>query len=285
MDLTSPGAIRSIQSKFGFTFKKGLGQNFLTSDKVLDEIVRAANPEGGVLEIGPGFGVLTQALAQSAQKVAAVEVDERLLPVLDYTLAEYDNVKIIHGDVMKIELHELLKEEFADMPVSVAANLPYYITTPVITRLLEEKLPVDNIVVMVQKEVAERLSAKEGTKEYGAITVLCRYYTEPEIVTVVPASMFVPPPKVDSAVLRMKVLSEPSVKVKDERTFFKVVKAAFAQRRKTLLNCLCSAFPIPKPDMTQILTDTVGNASRRGETLSLEEFAKVSDIIYERMNG
>ena len=285
MDLTSPKVIRSIQSKFGFTFKKGLGQNFLTSDKVLDEIVRASNPEGGVLEIGPGFGVLTQALAQSAQKVAAVEVDDRLLEVLDYTLAEYDNVKIIHGDVMKIDLHELIKAEFADMPVSVAANLPYYITTPVITRLLEEKLPVDNIVVMVQKEVAERLSAKEGTKEYGAITVLCRYYTEPEVVTVVPASMFVPPPKVDSAVLRMKVLSEPSVKVKDERTFFKVVKAAFAQRRKTLLNCLCSAFPIPKPDMTEILTDTVGNASRRGETLSLEEFAKVSDIIYERMNA
>ena len=284
MDLTSPVTIRSIQSKFGFTFKKGLGQNFLSSDKVLDEIVNAANPEGGVLEIGPGFGVLTQALAQNAQKVAAVEVDDRLLPVLDYTLVEYDNVKIIHGDVMKIDLHSLLKEEFADMPVSVAANLPYYITTPVITRLLEEKLPVDNIVVMVQKEVAERLSAKEGTKEYGAITVLCRYYTEPEIVTVVPASMFVPPPKVDSAVLRMRVLSEPAVKVKDEKTFFKVVKAAFAQRRKTLLNCLCSAFPIPKPDMTEILESTVGNASRRGETLSLEEFAKVSDVIYERMN-
>ena len=138
---------------------------------------------------------------------------------------------------------------------------------------------------MVQKEVAERLSAREGTKEYGAITVLCRYYTEPEIVTVVPASMFVPPPKVDSAVLRMRVLPEPTVKVKDERTFFKVVKAAFAQRRKTLLNCLCTAFPIPKPDMTEILESTVGNASRRGETLSLEEFAKVSDVIYERMNG
>ena len=282
MDLTSPKEIRSVQSKFGFTFKKGLGQNFLTSREVLDEIVRAAGQPDGILEIGPGFGTLTQSLAESAEKVVSIELDERLLPVLDYTLAEYDNVKIIHGDVMKTDLHSLIKTEFPDMSVSVAANLPYYITTPVITRLLEEKLPVGNIVVMVQKEVAERLSAREGTKDYGAITVLCRYYTEPEIVTVVPASMFVPPPKVDSAVLKMKVLPEPSVRVKDEKLFFKVVKAAFAQRRKTLLNCLCSAFPIPKTEMTEILTNAVGNPSRRGETLSLEEFAKISDIIYER---
>lgn len=285
MDLTSPKEIRSVQSKFGFTFKKGLGQNFLTSHEVLDEIVRAAGQSDGILEIGPGFGTLTQALAESAEKVVSIELDERLLPVLDYTLAEYDNVKIIHGDVMKTDLHSLIKTEFPDMSVSVAANLPYYITTPVITRLLEEKLPAKNIVVMVQKEVAERLAAREGTKDYGAITVLCRYYTEPEIVTVVPASMFVPPPKVDSAVLKMKVLPEPSVKVKNEKLFFKVVKASFAQRRKTLLNCLCSAFPIPKTEMTEILTNAVGNPSRRGETLSLDEFAKISDIIFERMDG
>ncbi len=285
MDLTSPKEIRSVQSKFGFTFKKGLGQNFLTSHEVLDEIVRAAGQSDGILEIGPGFGTLTQSLAESAEKVVSIELDERLLPVLDYTLAEYDNVKIIHGDVMKTDLHSLIKTEFPDMSVSVAANLPYYITTPVITRLLEEKLPAKNIVVMVQKEVAERLAAREGTKDYGAITVLCRYYTEPEIVTVVPASMFVPPPKVDSAVLKMKVLPEPSVKVKDEKLFFKVVKASFAQRRKTLLNCLCAAFPIPKTEMTEILTNAVGNPSRRGETLSLDEFAKISDIIFERMDG
>ena len=284
MDLTSPKEIRSVQSKFGFTFKKGLGQNFLTSRETLDEIVRAAGQGGGILEIGPGFGTLTQPLAESAEKVVSIELDERLLSVLDYTLAGYDNVKIIHGDVMKTDLHSLIKTEFPDMSVSVAANLPYYITTPVITRLLEEKLPVESIVVMVQKEVAERLSAREGTKDYGAITVLCRYYTEPEIVTVVPASMFVPPPKVDSAVLKMKVLPEPSVKVKDEKLFFKVVKASFAQRRKTLLNCLCTAFPIPKTEMTEILTNAVGNPSRRGETLSLGEFAKLSDLIYERMN-
>ena len=282
MDLTSPKEIRSVQSKFGFTFKKGLGQNFLTSREVLDEIVRAAGQPDGILEIGPGFGTLTQSLAESAEKVVSIELDERLFPVLDYTLAEYDNVKIIHGDVMKTDLHSLIKTEFPDMSVSVAANLPYYITTPVITRLLEEKLPAKNIVVMVQKEVAERLSAREGTKDYGAITVLCRYCTEPEIVTVVPASMFVPPPKVDSAVLRMRVLPEPSVKVKDEKLFFKVVKAAFAQRRKTLLNCLCTAFPIPKAEMTEILTEAVKNPSRRGETLSFDEFAKISDIIYER---
>ncbi|MBQ3462699.1 MAG: ribosomal RNA small subunit methyltransferase A, partial [Clostridia bacterium] len=203
MNLTSPKTIRQIQDKFGFTFKKGLGQNFLTSRDVLEEIADAAEIDGGVMEIGPGFGVLTQELCERAEKVVSVEIDERLLPVLDYTLKEYDNVKIIHGDVMKLDLRELIEKEFGGERISIAANLPYYITTPIITRLLEEKLPVNNIIVMVQKEVAERLSAREGTKNYGAITLLCRYYTEPEIITKVPASLFVPPPKVDSAVLRL----------------------------------------------------------------------------------
>ncbi|MBQ6530643.1 MAG: 16S rRNA (adenine(1518)-N(6)/adenine(1519)-N(6))-dimethyltransferase, partial [Clostridia bacterium] len=173
MDLTSPKTIRQIQDKFGFTFKKGLGQNFLTSRDVLEEIADAAEIDGGVMEIGPGFGVLTQELCERAEKVVSVEIDERLLPVLDYTLKEYDNVKIIHGDVMKLDLRELIEKEFGGERISIAANLPYYITTPIITRLLEEKLPVNNIIVMVQKEVAERLSAREGTKNYGAITLLC----------------------------------------------------------------------------------------------------------------
>ena len=280
MDLTSARTIRSIQEKFGFTFKKGLGQNFLTSRDVLEKIVGAADARHGVLEIGPGFGVLTDALAEECESVVAVEIDERLKSVLEYTLAEHDNVKIIYGDVMKLDLHEIIRAEFGEKKISVAANLPYYITTPIISMLLERRLPLKNIVVMVQKEVADRLCAHEGNKNYGAITVMCRYYAEPQIITTVPASLFVPPPKVDSAVLRLRVLDEPSVKVRDERLFFKVVKAAFAQRRKTLLNCLSSAFPLPKQTIADIMISAGIDTKRRGETLSLNEFALLSDKLY-----
>lgn len=283
MDLTSPKTIKQIREKFGFTFKKGLGQNFLTSSDILEQIAEAAEiDEGGVLEIGPGFGVLTKVLCEYAKKVVTVEIDDRLIPVLDYTLSGCDNLKIVQGDVLKLDLKRLIDTEFGSDKISVAANLPYYITTPIITRLLESKLPLNNIIVMVQKEVAERLSAKEGSKNYGAITLLCRYYAEPEIITKVPASLFVPPPKVDSAVLKLKILNKPSVTVRDESTFFKTVKGAFAQRRKTLLNCLCTAFPIPKADMTRLLESSGVEPSRRGETLSIEEFALLSDNIYER---
>lgn len=278
MDLTSPRVIRSIQEKFGFTFKKGLGQNFLTSRDVLHEIVEAAEPEDGVIEIGPGFGVLTQELAKSSEKVVTIEIDERLIDVLDYTLSDYDNVKIVNKDILKTNLKELIKEEFDGRKVSVAANLPYYITTPIITKLLEEKLPIKSIVVMVQKEVALRLAAKEGSKDYGAISVLCRYYTEPTVVTKVPASLFVPPPKVDSAVLKLKIREKPAVDVLDEKMFFKVVKASFAQRRKTLLNCLCSGFSVPKAQISSLLESIDILPSRRGETLSIEEFKKISDV-------
>ena len=278
MDLTSPRVIRSIQEKFGFTFKKGLGQNFLTSRDVLHEIVDAAEPEDGVIEIGPGFGVLTQELAKSSEKVVTIEIDERLIDVLDYTLSDYDNVKIVNKDILKTNLKELIKEEFDGRKVSVAANLPYYITTPIITKLLEEKLPIKSIVVMVQKEVALRLAAKEGSKDYGAISVLCQYYTEPTVVTKVPASLFVPPPKVDSAVLKLKIREKPAVDVLDEKMFFKVVKASFAQRRKTLLNCLCSGFSVPKAQISSLLESIDILPSRRGETLSIEEFKKISDV-------
>lgn len=279
MDLTSPSVIKSIRERFGFTFKKGLGQNFLTSRAVLEDIADAAQTHDGVIEIGPGFGVLTSELASRADKVVAIEIDERLIEVLEYTLSSYDNVKIINDDVLKLDLKELIKNEFEGHEVSVAANLPYYITTPIIAKLLEERLPVKNIVVMVQKEVAERLCAKSGSKDYGAITVMCRYFTNPEIVTTVPASLFVPPPKVDSAVLKLSVLDKPSVSVKDEKLFFRVVKAAFSQRRKTLLNCLCANFPIAKAQTSALLLSADIEPSRRGETLTLEEFAKLSDIL------
>ncbi len=283
MNLTSPKVIRGIQEKFGFTFKKGLGQNFLTSPDVLYDIVEAAEIDGGVIEVGPGFGVLTYELAKNSGKVVAIEIDERLPKVLEYTLAEFDNVKVINDDVLKLDLHELIKNEFPNEKVSIAANLPYYITTPIITKLLEEKLPIKNIVVMVQKEVAERLTANPSTKDYGAITVLCRYYTEPSIVTKVPASLFVPPPKVDSAVLKLKVLDKPSVEVIDEKIFFRVVKAAFSQRRKTLLNCLSSFFSMPKDELSALLKSADVEPTRRGETLSLPEFAAIADLLAEKL--
>ncbi len=280
MDLTSPAVIKSIREKFGFSFKKGLGQNFLTSQEVIDKITDAADVSDGVLEIGPGFGVLTKSLAENAPKVVSVEIDPRLNEILGYTLSDFDNVKIINSDVLKTDLHKLICEEFGEKKISVAANLPYYITTPIITRLLEEKLNIKNIVVMVQKEVARRMQAKPSTKDYGAITLLCRYYTKPSIVTDVPAGLFVPPPKVDSAVLKLEILPEPSVKVLDEKTFFKTVRAAFSQRRKTLLNCLSASFPIPKEILSQILISADIEPSRRGETLDISEFGALSDKIF-----
>ncbi len=283
MDLTSPRVIRGIQEKFGFTFKKGLGQNFLTSRNVLEEIVDATDIDSGVIEVGPGFGVLTSELAKHSDKVVTIEIDERLLDVLEYTLADYENVKIVNADILKLDLHKLIQEEFDGEKVSIAANLPYYITTPIITKLLEEKLPLKNIVVMVQKEVALRMAAKPSSKDYGAITVLCQYYTEPSVVTNVPASLFVPPPKVDSAVLKLKLREKPAVQVQDEKMFFRVVKAAFSQRRKTLLNCLCAKFSLPKDEISALLESIGITPSRRGETLSLQEFADIADTLTQKI--
>ena len=287
MELTSAKAVREIQNRFSFTFKKGLGQNFLTSGDMLEKIADAAGNAGdiaeGIIEVGPGFGALTQRLAARADKVVSIEIDERLIEVLEYTLSDLDNVKIVQGDILKIDLSELLKMEFDGMNVSLAANLPYYITTPIIARLLEEKLPLKSIVVMVQKEVADRLAAKPATKDYGAISVLCQYFSEPEVIAKVPASMFVPPPKVDSAVVRLNMLPKPSVETADEDMFFKTVRAAFSQRRKTLLNCLCSFFGIPKDELNKIGEAAGIDLSRRGETLSLDEFARLADELNLRM--
>lgn len=282
MKLTSPKTIRAIADMFGFTFKKGLGQNFLTSEDILEKIASAADCRGGgVLEIGPGFGVLTRELSKTAGKVVSLEIDERLLDVLEYTLDGCENVKVINRDVLKTDLRELIREEFGGEKISVAANLPYYITTPIISKLLEEQLPLKNIVVMVQKEVAVRMTAEPGSKDYGAITLLCRYFSKTEIITSVPAGLFVPPPKVDSAVLRLKMLDSPSVAANDEELFFKTVRAAFSQRRKTLLNCLSSCFSVPKQELSESLLKINIEPSRRGETLSIEEFAAVSDAIGE----
>lgn len=282
-ELTSPKVVKQIAADYGFTFSKGLGQNFLTDRGVLCDIVAAADIDYGVLEIGPGFGVLTQELAQKAGKVVTVEIDKTLLPVLEDTLSDFDNIKLINGDVMKLDLAEIIKQEFGDRKISVAANLPYYITTPILTMLIEKKLPISNIVVMVQKEVADRITAKPGKKEYGAISVMCQYYTNPSMVAKVPAGLFVPAPKVDSAVLKLEICERPNVEVKDEKMFFKVVKAAFSQRRKTLLNCLANgSFGMSKQELGDELTKIGISPTLRGETLGLEEFARISDCIFCR---
>lgn len=280
MDFISPTEIKRIASKYGFVFKKGLGQNFLSSQSVLEDIAMASEIENeGVIEIGPGFGVLTNELAKRAKKVVALEIDDRLIPVLADTLGEYDNVKVINQDVLKTDMKKLIDDEFDGEKVSIAANLPYYITTPIITALIEGDLPLKNLVVMVQKEVADRIIATPGTKNYGAISVLCQYYTDPELVCTVGANMFVPPPKVDSAVVKMAFRNTPAVSVKDEKMFFKTVKAAFSQRRKTLLNCLVSNFTHTKAELTELMESVGIEPTRRGETLSLEEFARLSDIL------
>ncbi len=278
MEFISPAVIKSIAEKYDFQFKKGLGQNFLTSQEVLEEIADAAEIDGGgVLEIGPGFGVLTNELAKRAKKVVACEIDARLIPILSDTLSEYNNIKIINRDILKTDVRALIDEEFGGEKISIAANLPYYITTPIITGVIEARLPIKNFVVMVQKEVADRIGAKPGTKDYGALSVLCRFYTEPEIISVVPAGLFVPRPKVDSAVLRMRFRDKPAVETKDERMFFRVVKAAFSQRRKTLLNCLASNFQSSKDELRELLLSVGIEPTRRGETLTLSEFAAIAD--------
>lgn len=277
MDLTSVKTINEIKNKFGFHFKKGLGQNFLTDKGVLDKIAQSAEGSSGVLEIGPGFGVLTKELSRHFDKVVSVEIDNHLIEVLNYTLSDCDNVKIINEDVLKCDLNAVIDEEFGGEKISIAANLPYYITTPIITSIIEKKLNISSLVVMIQKEVAERLCAQPGTKSYGAISVLCAYYTIPEIITTVSAGKFVPAPKVDSAVVKMTMRDEPRVKVSDEKKFFRIVKAAFSQRRKTLLNCLSSTFSYTKEEISERMLRAGIEPQRRGETLSIEEFAILTE--------
>ncbi len=285
MNLTSIQTIQYIRKKYGFNMSKGLGQNFLLDQNVLDRIVEAAEltQDSGALEIGPGIGVLTSSLSGAAKKVAAIEIDTRLLPVLDETLCECDNVEIINGDVLKTDLSALIESKFSDCAdVSVAANLPYYITTPILTRLLEdETLHVKNIVVMVQKEVAQRLCAGPKTKNYSSLSVLVAYHCIAELVVNVPASSFMPPPKVDSAVVKLKMRDKPPVEPKSEKAFFKTVRAAFGQRRKTLVNALCGSgmFAASKEDIKNIVQNLGFGENARGEELSLEQFCALSDAL------
>ena len=275
-------SIKELLGRHGFHFSKSLGQNFLTAAWVTASIVEDSGVDEtcGVLEIGPGMGSLTRELAKSAGKVCAVEVDRALLPVLDETLAEFSNVSVIHGDILKEDVNEIVKRELGGLRPLVCANLPYYITSPILTRLIES-CAFEAITVMLQKEVAQRLCAAPGKGDYGAFTVYIQYYTQPEILFDVPADCFIPQPKVDSAVVRLVMRDEPPVRVEDEKFFFKVVHAAFAQRRKTLLNCLASVFgdKISKQDIACAIEQAGIAPNARGETLSIPEFAELAKVI------
>ena len=278
--LSDIGTIKDILHRHGFTFSKALGQNFLINPSVCPRMAELSGAgEGvGVIEVGPGIGVLTNELCKLADKVVAIELDKRLLPVLDETLAEYDNIKVINADVLELDLNKLIADEFPGMEVVICANLPYYITSPVIMKLLEDRLPVTAITVMVQKEAAQRICAPVGSRESGAVTVSVNYYAEPSLQFYVSAGSFMPAPKVDSAVIRLDIREDPPVEV-DEKTFFKVVKAAFSQRRKVISNSLSSGLKLSKDKINGILERAGVPANARAEKLSLEDFAKIANEV------
>ncbi|MBU9674700.1 16S rRNA (adenine(1518)-N(6)/adenine(1519)-N(6))-dimethyltransferase RsmA [Planococcus sp. CP5-4] len=285
-DIATPIRTQEIMAKHGLTFKKSLGQNFLIDPNILRKIVSQAGltKDSAAIEIGPGIGALTEHLARDAGKVLAFEIDQRLLPVLADTLSPYDNVKVIHSDILKADVERAIHEELAGFDdIMVVANLPYYVTTPIILKLLLEKLPIRGMVVMLQKEVAERITAKPGTKAYGSLSIAIQYYTEADYAMTVPKSVFMPQPNVDSAVIRMIKRPEPIVNVIDEDFFFSVTRGSFVQRRKTILNNLQSAMPNGKAKKDLILQalDEAGiDPTRRGETLSIKEFGLLSDKLY-----
>ena len=272
--IASPEVVHYICKRFDIKMSKKLGQNFLIKRGIVDEIVHAAEITVGepVLEVGPGIGTLTQGLAQSGADVTAIELDRRLLEVLDTTLASYDNVRIIHGDVLKLDVPTIMNHK----PFKVVANLPYYITTPIIMSLLESKLPIERLVVMVQKEVALRMVAKPGTKDYGALSVAVQYYTEPDIVLDVPPKSFLPAPAVTSSVIRCVLRDKPPVDVIDEKLFFRIVKAGFAQRRKTFSNTMKTT-GLTRDRIEELLAKANIDGQRRGETFTLQEFADVAN--------
>lgn len=277
-NLSNISVIRDVLSRHGFSFSKGLGQNFLINPTVCPRMAEMGNakPGWGIIEIGAGVGVLTAELARRADKVVCIEIDSRLLPVLDETLAEFDNIKIVNEDVLKVDLHKLIEQEFAGMPVAVCANLPYYITSPIIMNLLEAHLPITSLTVMVQKEAAARLCAEPGSREVGAVSIAVRYYSEPKILFQVSRGSFLPAPEVDSTVIRLDVRDRPPVEVGSEEQFFKVVRAAFSQRRKTLPNTLSAGLGIPKAQAIEMLEKAGIPTNLRAEQLTLDQFALLS---------
>ena len=279
-----------ILEKYGFSFKKSLGQNFLIDTNILRNIVEHAGltDESAAIEVGPGIGALTEQLAKVCKKVVAFEIDQRLLPILNDTLSPYPNVKVIHQDVLKADVKEVIHEELAGIEdIMVVANLPYYVTTPIILKLLEDRLPIRGIVCMLQKEVADRIAAKPGTKEYGSLSIAIQFYTEAEVVMVVPKTVFMPQPNVDSAVIRLMKRNEPLYPVISEDFFFTVTRGSFVQRRKTILNNLMSSLPKGKEKKEMILSALQKaeiEPNRRGESLSIQEIALLSDALYPYFN-
>ncbi|MCM1257832.1 MAG: 16S rRNA (adenine(1518)-N(6)/adenine(1519)-N(6))-dimethyltransferase RsmA [Roseburia sp.] len=285
--LGNPQNTIAVLQKYNFNFQKKFGQNFLIDTHVLDKIMDHAKitDEDFVLEIGPGIGTMTQYLCERAREVTAVEIDSNLIPILEDTLSEYSNVEILHGDILKVDIARLVQEKNGGKPVKVVANLPYYITTPIIMGLFESHVPIDSITVMVQKEVAERMQANPGTKDYGALTLAVQYYSRPEIVANVPPNCFMPRPKVGSAVICLNRHKTPIVQVEDEKLMFDLIRASFNQRRKTLANGLNNSpeISLGKEKIQKCLQELGVSETIRGEALTLEQFARLSDMIKNKI--
>ena len=278
-NLSNIGQIKDILTRHGFSFSKSLGQNFLINPSVCPKMAEmaGANENIGVIEIGAGIGVLTAELATRAKKVVSIEIDSRLLPILDETLSDFDNIEVINADIMKIDLHKLIEEKFSGMNVIVCANLPYYITSPIIMMLLESRLNIESITVMVQSEAADRLCAKVGSRQAGAVTVAVDYYAQAYKLFDVSRGSFMPAPNVDSKVIRLDVRKEPQVELTDEKKFFKMVKAAFAQRRKTALNSISAGMGLPKQQVENALINSGLETNVRAEKLSMTELATLCE--------
>ena len=275
---------KQIIKKYEFSFKKNFGQNFLVDERVLDKIVSAAdiNEKDLVIEVGPGIGTLTQAMAKKAGKVISVEIDKTLVPILGELLEDYNNIEIINEDILKVDINEII-EKHKGMNVKMAANLPYNITTPIIMGILEKHIPMDSLTVMIQKEVAYRMNAKPSTKDYGSLSLVTQYYCEPYLVANVPQNCFMPRPNVDSAVIKLSILKEPRIKVKNEKFMFNFIKAGFSQRRKTLVNCIFSSglVTLNKEEIGKVLNELGYDERVRGESLTLEDYGKISDKMLE----
>ncbi|CEN80624.1 16S rRNA (adenine(1518)-N(6)/adenine(1519)-N(6))-dimethyltransferase RsmA [Paraclostridium sordellii] len=283
--LSSHRKTKEVVDKHGFRFSKSLGQNFLIDDNVIDRILDGARLSKGdkIIEVGPGIGTLTREMGRVADKVVAIEIDKTLIPILKDTLDEFENIEVINQDILKVNVEDLVKEKLNGGPVKLVANLPYYITTPIVMKFLEEDIPVTDIVVMVQKEVADRMNANPGTKDYGALSVAVQYYCDTEIVAKAPRHMFIPQPNVDSTVIGLHVREERKYNVDSEDIFFKTVKASFGQRRKTLLNALGTLGFLNKDEIREVLNEANIDEKRRGETLSIEEFANLSNCVNKRV--
>lgn len=280
--IATPTKTKEILSTFNFSFKKSLGQNFLIDVNILENIIKHAgiDKETAVIEIGPGIGALTEQLAIHAEQVVAYEIDQRLLPILNHTLQDYTNIHVIHQDILKADVSQMIKERFRpNQPVQLVANLPYYITTPILMKLLQEKLPLSSITVMIQKEVADRMAAAPNSKAYGSLSLAVQYYTEAEVVMTVPKSVFMPQPNVDSSILKLTLRENPPIEVADEDFLFSLIRASFVQRRKTLRNNLNRFLKdkYDKEDISSILAAAGIDGSRRGESLNMQEFATLAN--------